>query len=81
MELCSSRILKLLKSRRGGVGTQVEYQFAPATLALVAHGEKEYARAVAEHRMVLAKDTFEQVMERHRSGDMNIRPNSRYNLD
>ena len=74
-------ILKLLKSRRGGVGTQIEFQFAPATLTLVAHGEKEYARAVAEHRMVLAKDTFEQVMERHRSGDMSIRPNSRYNLD
>lgn len=74
-------ILKLLKSRRGGVGTQIEFQFAPATLTLVAHGEKEYARAIAEHRMVLAKDTFEQVMERHRSGDMSIRANSRYNLD
>lgn len=73
---------KVLKSRRGGTGVQCELQFAPATLALVARGEKLYDRAVAEHRMVLAKDTYPQVVERHRTGDMTIGrgPSGRFNI-
>lgn len=66
---------KLLKSRHGGTGTVVKLQFAPLSLAMVPYEETELVkRAQEEREMALRGDTFEQAIERHKSGIRDIAP-------
>ena len=57
--------LKVLKSRHGGVGTQVQLQFAPLSLALVPKGDEHFQRAVNDHSYALRGDTFDEAIRKH----------------
>lgn len=66
---------KLLKSRHGGTGTKIQLQFAPLSLAMIPYEEHDLVkRAQDEREMALRGDTFEQAIERHKTGDRDITP-------
>lgn len=66
---------KLLKSRHGGTGTKLQFQFAPLSLAMVPYEDHEHVKQAQEEReMALRGDTFEQAIERHKSGSRDIVP-------
>jgi len=56
---------RLLKSRNGGVGTLLKYQFAPLTLAMVSHDDPLYDRAVRERSYAMAGDSWKVAVQRH----------------
>lgn len=64
--------MKLLKSRHGGVGTTVEWQFAPLSLAMVPHNarEDELVEMARLEREWFAKyrTTWDEAVYRHREG-------------
>jgi len=60
---------RIAKSRHGGKGVLLEYQFAPLSLAMVPKGDKFSARARQEfHWKVIYKDSWEKAVYRHRTG-------------
>ena len=62
--------MRIGKSRHGGKGTKIAYQFAPISLALVPHGEQQLtvrAKEELEYER-LHHDSFEDVILRHQSG-------------
>lgn len=66
---------KLLKSRHGGVGTKIQLQFAPLSLAMVPYEDAELLeRARSEREMALRGDTFEQAIRRHVTGQRDVAP-------
>jgi len=60
--------LKILKSRHGGKGTEIEYQFAPLTLAMVPITSMAHREARHELEYQLRKDSWEQALWRHKTG-------------
>ena len=62
--------MRIAKSRHGGRGAKIAYQFAPISLALVPHGSGEFVTRAKEEldyeRMY--HDSFDDVILRHRSG-------------
>ena len=67
-------VLKVQKSRDGGVGSQFKMQMAPLTLAIVPQSDQNYARAVWERNQWAAHSTYEDVIEmyRNKATDMRI---------
>jgi archaellum biogenesis ATPase FlaH len=65
-------IMKVQKSRDGGVGAQFKFQYAPLTLAIVPYGDTFYPRAVQERDFWIAGDDWKQAVYRHKTGDMSI---------
>lgn len=66
---------KLLKSRHGGVGTKIQLQFAPLSLAMIPYEDHELvARAQSEREMALRGDTFDQAIRRHKTGQREVAP-------
>lgn len=70
--------MHILKSRHGGMGTQVEIKFAPTSLAMVPEFDTLYddtylRRAIDEISWRNSGDhVFERVLEKHRTGDRSI---------
>lgn len=64
--------LKVLKSRHGGVGTLQKIQFAPLSLAMIPGGDPLWKRAQNELESATQAETFEQVIERHITGNRAI---------
>lgn len=60
--------LKIVKSRHGGVGTEVHLQFAPNSLAMIPVGDPLASYASDEHNWSLQGDNFEQSIFRHSTG-------------
>ena len=67
-------VLKVQKSRDGGVGSQFKMQMAPLTLAIVPQSDQNYARAIWERNQWAAHSTYEDVIEmyRNKATDMRI---------
>src|SRR5690606_13395167 len=63
---------KILKSRNGGVGTFIPYQFAPLTLAMVPLDDPLYERALQERMYASAGDNWKQAVTRHKTGSMRL---------
>jgi hypothetical protein len=64
--------MKILKSRDGGVGQLIQYQFAPLTLAIVPKDDVLYERALKERQFWLAGDDWKKAVYRHKTGDMKV---------
>jgi hypothetical protein len=64
--------MKILKSRHGGVGTIQKIQFAPVSLAMIPGGDPLWGRAQDELASALHSETFEQVIQRHKTGNRAI---------
>lgn len=62
--------MQILKSRDGGVGTMIQYQFAPLTLAIVPKDDPDYfERALRERQYWLAGVDWEKAVYMHATGD------------
>lgn len=61
--------LKILKSRHGGNSTLQKIQFAPISLAMVPAGDPKWNLAKSELAWNTTAETFDTVIERHRTGD------------
>ena len=61
--------LRLGKSRHGGRGAKIAFQFAPISLTMVPHGEPKHA-AMARHELTLDKvhEKFDDVAKRYKLG-------------
>lgn len=64
--------MKILKSRDGGVGSLVQYQFAPLTLAIVPKDDPLYERALRERQYWLAGDDWQKAVYRYKTGDNSL---------
>ena len=64
--------MKILKSRDGGVGQLVQYQFAPLTLAIVPKDDVLYERALRERQYWLAGDDWKKAVYRYKTGDNSL---------
>jgi len=64
--------MKILKSRDGGVGQLVQYQFAPLTLAIVPKDDNLYERALRERQYWLAGDDWKRAVYRYKTGDESL---------
>jgi hypothetical protein len=64
--------MKILKSRDGGVGQLVQYQFAPLTLAIVPKDDALYERALRERQYWLAGDDWNKAVYRYKTGDNSL---------
>jgi hypothetical protein len=64
--------MKILKSRYGGVGQLIQYQFAPCTLAMVPKDDDLYERALQERQYWLAGDDWQKAVYRHKTGDQSL---------
>jgi 5S rRNA maturation endonuclease (ribonuclease M5)/archaellum biogenesis ATPase FlaH len=68
--------MQILKSRDGGVGTLVQYQFAPLTLAIVPKDDPEYfERAMRERQYWLAGVDWKRAVYMHATGDERLDTN------
>lgn len=63
--------LRILKSRHGGRGQNIKFQFAPLSLAMIPLGDPlvGLARAEIEYNGRFFRDSWQQAMYRHRTGD------------
>ena len=61
--------MQILKSRDGGVGTLIQYQFAPLTLAIVPKDDDLYERALREKQYWLAGVDWKKAVYMHQTGD------------
>ena len=64
--------MKILKSRDGGVGQLIQYQFAPLTLAIVPRDDVLYERALRERQYWLAGDDWKKAVDRYITGDESL---------
>jgi 5S rRNA maturation endonuclease (ribonuclease M5) len=63
---------EIVKTRQGGFGTLISYVYCPLTFAMIPTSDILYAQAIAERQYAMAGDSFEQAVERHITGNMNI---------
>lgn len=59
---------KIVKSRHGGVGTQVQLQFAPLSLAMIPMGHMFAQRARDEMHWAAQGEAYSMALHRHRTG-------------
>jgi len=64
--------MRISKSRHGGSGLVVHLQFAPLSLAILPIGDALVGRAKDEFAMALRRDTFEEAISRHLTGNRNL---------
>lgn len=60
-------VMKVQKSRGGGVGSQFKMQVAPLTLAIVPQEDKLYERALWERGQWAINSTYEDVLDMYRN--------------
>jgi hypothetical protein len=65
-------ILKMSKSRDGGVNTMCVLQSAPLTLAIVPQGDEHYARAVRERQYWVAGMSYKDAIRAYITGNEDI---------
>ena len=61
---------RIIKSRNGGVGQLIKYQFAPLTLAMIPFSDPLYERALQERLYASAGDDWKAAVVRHKTGNM-----------
>lgn len=68
--------MKILKSRHGGRGQVIPFQFAPLTLAMVPAQDPlaSLAKAELEYAGPMYRDDWEKAIERHRTGNKTRSP-------
>ena len=66
-------MLKILKSRDGGVGQMAKLIFANRTLALIPISDPLVEQALDERQLASGMDSWEQIIYRWRSGDRSIK--------
>lgn len=65
--------MKIAKSRHGGTGSLMQFQWAPLSLALIPFGDPLAQQAKDEFVMAQAGDDFDTAIYRHATGDMRVR--------
>ena len=64
--------MQILKSRDGGVGTRIGFQFAPLSLAIIPRDDDLYERALREKQYWMAGDDYKTAIYRHLTGDERV---------